>query len=140
MPPLRERREDIPLLVDAFIKRIAIRSGRNISGISQQALKIMMEHPWPGNVRELINVVEYAFVLCRRGLLQVEHLPADLAESQTCAPAGNVSKNNNNNEKQKIIAALAKTGGQKTEAARLLGVSRVTLWKKIKKYQLEGTD
>ena len=138
LPPLRERREDIPLLVDAFINRIAIRSRKEITGISQRALRVMMNYDWPGNVRELINAVEYAFVLCRRGGIQEDHLPPEITGDglgdQACLPDDNSAVQ----EREKILAALKQTGGKKGEAADLLGISRVTLWKRLKQYNIEG--
>ena len=138
IPSLRERREDIPLLVETFIRRISGRGQRNISGISQSALDLMVNHHWSGNVRELINVVEYAFVLCRDRIIKPEHLPAELSRPAPCTgqgaylpPAGGGER-----EKQELIKVLEQTKGRKGRAAELLGVSRVTLWKRMKKHGL----
>ena len=138
LPPLRERREDIPLLVETFISRIAANSGKPITGISQRALEQMVNYDWPGNVRELINAVEYAFVLCRRGQIKADHLPQEVAATLQAAPAGVMvsGRDRQNRQRIEIIQALEQAGGKKARAAELLGVSRVTLWKRMKKYGL----
>jgi two-component system, NtrC family, response regulator HydG len=139
IPPLRERREDIPLLVEAFIERAYLKNRKPITGISKEALDVLLEHNWPGNVRELINTVEYAFVLCQEGTIRPEHLPRQLAQknseprpadSRAAAPSGA-------DHQEVIVEAIKKAGGKKGEAARLLGVSRVTLWKWLKNLNLE---
>jgi two-component system, NtrC family, response regulator HydG len=138
LPPLGERREDIPLLLESFIKRIAIRTGKNITGISPRALEQLLKYHWPGNVRELINAVEYAFVLCRRGQIQWEHLPPEIINPAPCVPAGPAldDQDKHNQQRDEIRDALEQTKGRKIEAAELLGISRVTLWKRMKKYGL----
>jgi two-component system response regulator HydG len=143
LPPLRQRREDIPLLVDAFVKRTRLKTRKLITGIEKGALDSLMAYSWPGNVRELINVIQHAFVLCHEGDIQPEHLPVlgqqeparllQMPERKT-APC-QISR-------ERLLDALAQTGGGKGEAARILGVSRVTLWKWMKRYDLqvqEGT-
>ncbi len=81
LPPLRERREDIPLLIDAFISRIRLKTQKPINGMARKALVLLESYDWPGNVRELINVIEYAFVLCSGDEIKPEHLPANLTGS-----------------------------------------------------------
>jgi PAS domain S-box-containing protein len=144
VPPLRERKDDIPILVGAFVNRIRARSGKPITGVAPEALGRLMNHHWPGNVRELINVIEYAFVLCRDGDIQIEHLPPEVGERpaepiQAAAPTPVAAPGPEADEKERIVQALRQAGGRKTEAARLLGISRVTLWKKLKKYDIEVT-
>ena len=141
IPALARRREDIPLLAEAFINRIRLKTSKNITGVSKEAMEIMMDYSWPGNVRELINSLEYGFVLCPEGLLAPEHLPAHLLSGATdrclsapAGPAGPLAPD----EEARIRQALEATGGNRTEAAALLGVSRVTLWKKLKR--MEGAD
>ncbi len=132
--PLRQRREDIPLLVEAFIERARLKIRKPITGISREALDILLEYDWPGNVRELINTVEYAFVLCQEGTIRPDHLPGQLLQK----PATPVKTNSRvqgpkgANHKELIVQAMQEAGGKKGEAARLLGVSRVTLWKWLK--------
>ncbi len=82
MPPLRERREDIPLLVDHFIKRLNLKLGKQIEAVSEDVLGIFMRHPWRGNVRELEHTLEHAFILCRQNTIMVDHLPADFVDTR----------------------------------------------------------
>ncbi len=145
LPPLRQRREDIPLLVQTFTERMALRSGRPISGLGRAALERLLAYDWPGNVRELINAVEYAFVTCREGEVQPHHLPATvLGLSQApyrprpAAPApASAAAGDDEAMRQAILRALESSGGHKAKAAELLGVSRVTFWKRAKRLGLE---
>ena len=139
LPPLRERREDIPLLVEAFIEHTRLKTKKNLTGISKEALELLIRYDWPGNVLELINVIDYAFVLCSEGNIGPEHLPAQLeprahrlplvSRARLKAPAAQ--------EKQRLVEAITAAGGKKAEAARLLGISRVTLWKRLKDHNLQ---
>jgi two-component system response regulator HydG len=140
LPPLRDRREDIPLLTDSFIHRMKLKTDKAISGISKNGLEVFMQYSWPGNIRELLNVIEYAFVLCPRGEISVSHLPAQLLGhhplhvQQAQKTRGKSSKVD---ERQELIKALQASDGNKSEAARRLGVSRVTIWKRINKYGIQ---
>ncbi len=141
LPTLAERREDIPLLVETFLNRIRLKASKNITGVSKEAMEMMMAYDWPGNIRELINALEFGFVLCPKGVLKPEHLPAPRHSGNPvrggksrAAARGGIPRD----ERERIREALKKAGGNKTEAARLLGVSRVTLWKKLKKMEGEG--
>jgi PAS domain S-box-containing protein len=140
LPPLRERLDDIPLLTDTFIHRMQLKNEKNISGISKEVLDFFMQYSWPGNIRELINVIEYAFVLCPEGDISLTHLPSQLLGQEPASfqqgskPRRKLSKGN---EKQELLQALQAAGGNKSEAARQLGVSRVTLWKRIKKFGIQ---
>jgi PAS domain S-box-containing protein len=136
LPPLRQRQSDILLLVEDYIQRIRERTRKPIEGISRNALDILLEYQWPGNIRELINVIEYAFVLCPGGLIEPEHLPANLKRraADSAAPVENDAKDRFDSRRQQLLLALEKTGGNQSRAAELLGVSRVTVWKWIKKY------
>jgi two-component system response regulator HydG len=139
LPPLRERREDIPLLVKAFIERGRRQTRKPITGLSEAALEFLGSHDWPGNVRELINVIEYAFVLCSEGVIQKEHLPAMFGRTETAPakPRPVESTARPAIERQRLIDAITQTGGKKAEAARLLGLSRVTLWKLLKAHNIQ---
>ena len=139
LPALRERREDIPLLVEAFIERARLKTKKPISGVSKEALEVLIAHDWPGNIRELINVVEYAFVLCPQEVIRPEHLPVQLLKHQGQAAKGRraASRARAGDERQQLVAAITETGGKKTEAARLLGISRVTLWKRLKAHNIQ---
>jgi two-component system response regulator HydG len=138
VPPLRDRLEDIPLLAEAFIERSRLKTKKRIRGISKEALEKLMSHQWPGNVRELINAIEFAFVLCPEGNILPEHLP-NLTNPKSLHQSNSHPKTHISQEQSKevLLKALAAAGGNKAEAARILGVSRVTLWKRLKKYNLQ---
>ncbi len=133
LPPLRERREDIPLLAQNFIDRLNRLRGKDISGLSREALADLMNYDWPGNIRELQNAIEHAFILCHGGLIQPQHLPSPLREA--CAgtdgiPAGLTLAEVEN---RMIKEALARNNGRKLAAARELGIDKTTLWRKMKR-------
>jgi two-component system response regulator HydG len=137
LPPLRERREDIPLLVEAFMNRLRLKTQKPITQIDKKALERVVGYDWPGNVRELVNVVEYAFVLCPRGEILMEHLPAHVSGTALHGSAERrppARERLAGDEKRQLLAALEKADGNKSEAARVLGISRVTLWKRLKGY------
>ena len=146
VPPLREHPEDIPLLAQYFIDRIAAHSGKPIAGLSPQALEVMIAYPWPGNVRELRNTIEYSFVLCPDSIIDLCHLPSRIASVQKGLSCPKPSPSNTlrtvlaesamQTEREILRKALRDSGGNQAEAARLLGVSRVTVWKKMKKHGL----
>jgi PAS domain S-box-containing protein len=134
LPPLRERLEDIPLLVNHFCNSFNKSFKKNIDGISDEVLKIFMAYPWPGNVRELEHAIEHAFVLCHGKTIIVDHLPSEIKEyGKTQSPT---PKKMSADEQQDIFQALNKTGWNKVKAARLLGISRQTIYRKIDKYKL----
>ncbi len=139
LPSLRERREDIPLLVETFINRIRLRNRKNISGIEDVAMEALVNYDWPGNIRELINALEYAFVICPEGNIRRRHLPASVGGNTPGIPSRKKNKcaTNSVESRDAILAALKKTGGNKTEAAEILGISRVTLWKRLKAHKIE---
>ena len=140
LPPLRERLADIPLLTDTFIHRMCLKTDKPITGIDKESLDIFMRYHWPGNIRELINVVEYAFVLCPGGEINKTHLPAQFStKQQSQTPKGRETPipHQAGDTRQELIKVLQETDGNKSEAARRLGVSRITLWKWIKKYGIQ---
>lgn len=139
MPPLRERREDIPMLVEHFIDQLCRSKGRSADGIARDALQLLMEYDWPGNVRQLRNAIEHACVTVSGDRISYLDLPPELRD-----PHGSHLPDVYQDlsaedlaERQQIVEALRKTGGNRTKAAALLGTSRVTLWKKIGKYAIE---
>jgi transcriptional regulator with PAS, ATPase and Fis domain len=141
LPPLRARREDVPLLTEAFIQRLQLKTGKSIIGISKNAMEQFLAYDWPGNVRELINALEYAFVLCPQDEITCEHLPAKIgvrAEHGIDARSATMPGVVQQEERRKLIEALQESGGNKTAAARRLGISRVTLWKRLKKHNIQG--
>ena len=133
-PQLVERRDDIPLIVAYFIRQNALSSGKMITGVSPDAMELLMAHAWPGNVRELRNVIEYAFVLCPGGWIEMKHLPPKFIEKGGSVSGAFERKSGDDREKEKLIQALSKTHGNRSATAKLLGVSRVTVWKRMKKY------
>ena len=139
LPPLRERQEDIPLLVEAFINRIRLKTDKPISAMSKEALDLLINYDWPGNIRELLNIIEYAFVLCQEGEIMPRHLPEQLSlkpSPRTPLPQAEYQLSAAG-QRERIIAALAKSGSNRTKAASILGISRTTLWKRIKKYSIQ---
>ena len=136
VPSLRQRREDIPLLAGHFLQRFAERNRKAVKGFTPQAMDLLIHYDWPGNIRELENAVERAVVLLtgeyiseRELPLAIASTPIPLGQSQDIQPLVEV-------EKEVILAALEKTGGNKTEAARLLGIGLTTLYRKIEEYGL----
>ncbi len=134
LPPLRERREDIPLLTDHFLKKFNKALNKNITGISDDVQRIFMDYTWPGNIRELEHTLEHAFVLCRQNTITLDHLPPEVRDF---TPSKTPQKNNEADESQAIIHALEKTGGNKAKAARFLGLDRKTIYRKIEKYKIQ---
>lgn len=133
IPPLRERTQDIPLLVNHFIKKFNILRNKDLQGISEDALAILMQYSFPGNVRELENIIEYCFILCPGGFIQVENLPEYLQPSESCSETDNGPKTM---EEIKCIAAkraLERNQGRKIAACRELDISKDTLRRLLKK-------
>lgn len=139
LPPVRQRKEDIPLLVNTFISRLALRTGKNIRGLNREALNRFMDYPWPGNVREMKSALEYAFTVADRETIDIDHLPPHmLAHTSPALAAGEpglaVSRNS---QRQELIDALRATGGNQSQAARMLGINRVTVWNRMRKYGID---
>ena len=130
LPPLSDRKEDIPLLVDHFIERFNHQTGKNILGTSQRALAALMLHEWPGNVRELENAVEHAFVMCRKDIIGVACLPNHVLPTEALQPilSGLTLKEI---EKRAIRQALERNRWKKVATARELGINKNTLRRKI---------
>jgi two-component system, NtrC family, response regulator HydG len=136
-PSLSERRDDIPLIAQNFIRRNAASSGKKILGLTPDALEKMTLYSWPGNVRELRNAIEYAFVLCQSGAIGVAHLPPKIVSAgEAVAPECRLDPDCLD-ERGDLIRTLQEAGGNQSEAARILGVSRVTVWKRMKKYGVD---
>jgi len=133
MPPLRDRLEDMPLLVDYFCRLFNERFQKKIEGVSNEVLKMFMSYSWPGNIRELEHVIEHAFVLCHGPVITVEHLPAEVRVNDNAEKiVRSKSYVRDKIDAQKISKALTESGGNKAKAARLLGISRPTLYRKSK--------
>ncbi len=142
LPPLRERREDIPLLVEHFSHRFSKRFSKNIEGLSDEVLKAFMNYPWPGNIRELEHAIEHAFVLCRGKTITLDHVPE---ETKTGKPALGASLDRKHSSKsplsaEPVLEALRRTDWNKAKAARLLGVSRQTIYRIIEKNELAPSE
>ena len=133
LPPLRERVQDIPLLVSSFIERLNKKENRNVVNMNPDALRLLLNHNWPGNIRELYSSVSYAFAVSSGIVLQKKHLPDTIREIDvTRHPELKPPKS----EKDLIVQALQQTHFNKPKAAALLGIHRVTLYRKLKKYGL----
>ena len=137
--PLRERREDIPLLVEHFIALFNEKTGRSVTGVSQEVMDILLDHLWPGNVRQLENTIEHAFVHCRRGLVDVKHLPEEVigAGKHIIEKVSSEDKPMSAVERELIFRTLKKNDWNKMKTARELEISRSSLWRKMKKYNIE---
>lgn len=136
LPPLRERREDIPQLVGRFLQRANKANGRAVQGIDDDALRTLMAYGWPGNIRELRNWIERAVVVARTDKITLQDLPAHIEENNrgTHVNTTGLDKNLEALEKEKILEALRQTGGDTSEAAKLLEMEIRTLQRRIKKY------
>ncbi len=133
LPPLRERKEDIPLLAEHFLKKFSVENQKEVTGFSPEAREFLLRHEWPGNVRQLENAVERAVILAKNNLLTL----ADLAHRVFSPPtAVTGSKRIEEIEKSHIISVLRETKGNFSEAARVLGITRMTLYNKVKAYGL----
>jgi len=141
MPPLRQRREDIPLLVEHFVRRFNAKRGKKLDGVTPAVMEILMRHDFPGNVRELENLIEYGFVLCHEGSIDVVHLPEDFRPvGSSLIPPRPERSPLKYAEADTIRAALARTGGHLARAAEELGISRTTLWRKVRKYGIAAEE
>ena len=138
LPPLSKHREDIPLLVEHFIHQFNLKKGKKITGITDQALSMLMEYEFPGNVRELENMIEHAFVLCHGSLIQKDHLPKELIETFTADKKGHSQTADQLKaaEAQVISEILKKHDGNRSRVAEELGIDKSTLWRKMKKFNL----
>ena len=135
LPALEERLEDVPLLVDFFIHQLHTKSGKDIRGLSPEAMKLFTSYHWPGNVRELKSAMEYAFVIAENGLIEPQHLPTHLMGARVVMQTR--PGREDWAEKKALIEALRQCNGIRSHAAQLLGISRVTVWNRIRKYGID---
>ncbi len=133
MPPLRERKEDIPMLVEHFISTFNIKLDRDIKSVSDDVMRMFMDYDWPGNIRELERAVEVASIHCRNSIITIEYLPSDLEIDS----ADNAGEPEITDGRGAIIDVLKKVKWNKAKAARLLGISRQTLYNKINEYGIK---
>jgi DNA-binding NtrC family response regulator len=134
LPPLRERKEDIPVLAKHFLKRYALKEQKKVLGLSSGAMQALLDYDWPGNVRQLENAVSHSVVLCQGESIRRKHLPRflrDIAEEES------IPTSLAENERILILRALKEANWNKHDAARRLNVSRSTLYSKIRRYALE---
>lgn len=138
VPPLRERKDDIPLLLTSFLTQFSEENGRSIEGFSNAAKRALLAYDWPGNIRELRNCIESAVVLTRSSVIEIEDLPQQIGKAES---AGSVSLEVGitlaEAEKRLIISTLAQCGGNKTRAAEVLGIGRKTLHRKLQEYHID---
>jgi PAS domain S-box-containing protein len=135
LPPLRERMEDIPLLCEHFIGRFNAIQKNNISGISDEAMAVLMGYTYPGNIRELANIIERAFILCKTGLIEKKHLPESLfLASANISPTDDISLKNM--EKTYLVKALEQNSWDRLKTAKQLGIHKSTLYRKIKSLRI----
>jgi len=144
IPPIRERKEDIPGLIDFFIKKYGRENKKNITGISDEARDLFMRYNYPGNVRELENIIERAVVLSKKGIITAADLPIQIRTAiqenkpSGAYPKGTLSETLDTVERGLILDALKESGGVQTRAAELLGISERVLRYKMKKYKIAG--
>jgi PAS domain S-box-containing protein len=137
LPPLAQRIEDVPVLIDHFISKFNRRQGKQVAGVSEEVLAVLMAHDYPGNVRELENIIEYAFVVCRGGIVELGHLPPEFRarfDRSGKPPRGLTLRDL---ETSHIVATIQRHGGNRTAAAQELGINPSTLFRKIKAFKIE---
>ncbi|KMY66607.1 hypothetical protein AAU61_15900 [Desulfocarbo indianensis] len=138
VPPLKERRQDIPLLIRRFIQKKNIEQGTFICRFDPAALEQLLNYDYPGNVRELENILEHACLLCEGEMIQADHLPWSLLEE--VGPSGQINPHaapSQGGERQRILAALHQTGWKRGKTARVLGMDRTTLWRHMKRLGIQ---
>jgi PAS domain S-box-containing protein len=137
LPELKERREDIPLLVDHFLRRFSERQGKEPPVVSGEVMRFLMGYDFPGNVREMENIINHACVLCRQGTIYLEHLPRELTDGLSSMQPITVLKDHlMDSERELIRSTLAQHKGDRAKAALALNIGRTSLWRKMKKYHL----
>jgi len=136
LPPLRERKEDIPLLINHFLSEFNNEMSKNITMISEDTYRILLSYHWPGNIRELKNILEYAVVTCKNAVITPENLPRDFGFMQEDNIMSAAISDTSNN-KEEILQALDKAKWNKTKAAKLLGIGRRTLYRKLKQHSID---
>lgn len=138
LPPLRERKEDIPILSNHFIQRFNKVKGQEVMGLSQEALAILMKHDFPGNIRELENIIEYAFILCRKGMILPDHLPERFQNQFTFKLHVNREKQTlQEHKKVAVLDALERNKWKRMATCRELGISKGTLRRMIEDFQIK---
>jgi transcriptional regulator with PAS, ATPase and Fis domain len=137
LPPLRDRRDDIPLLASAFLGQIRAAMGKGVDQISPEALRLLLAYAWAGNVRELKNAIEFAAISCKGQRINVTDLPPEISRSQPNAPASTLVAHSGHDERAQLLRALNQASGNRSEAAKLLGMSRATLYRRLANYGID---
>ncbi len=139
LPPLRQRTADIPALTHHFIRELSRQYGKAVDGITRDALDAILAYSWPGNIRELRNAIEHAMVTVSGDRIELFDLPMHVRGTRTAEPTPEIKELSpaELEERDRIVAALEEAGGNRTQAAKILGTSRVTLWKKMSRYGLQ---
>src|SRR5215469_476292 len=146
LPPLREHKEDLPLLIEHLLLDISAKHGKRVTGVAADAMDLLRSYPWPGNVRELRNVLERAVIASDRGTINRQHLPPDFGHAPAVSTSGlsglrfPVGTTVDDAERELILQTLAATSHNKTRAAELLGISLKTLHNKLKEYEAGRND
>ena len=138
IPPLRERREDIPLLVDMALQRFNVTYNKKVRNVAPDVLKLLLNHSFQGNVRELLNLLEQSVILCKGNEIMLDHLPRNFVESASEAVPTEPRRSGRIPTVEEISAVLDANDGNRNEAAKELGVERTTLWRWMKRYGLKG--
>jgi len=138
VPPLRERIGDIPILANSFFERLKVKSRKDIKELSPEALGLLIRYSWPGNVRELKSAFEYAFVSCNGEAILPQHLPTELIKGRSVGETEGISSESLEKiKKQRLMDALHKSGGNQSAAARMLGISRTSVWNQVRKFHIK---
>ena len=140
LPPLRERIEDIPLLIQHFLSKFNRQQSKDIADVSEAVMSVLMSYDYPGNIRELENILEHSTVLCHGGTIELHHLPPNLNEGDFSAASIPKQVSLKDLEKIHIINAIGKHDGNRTAAAKALGIHPSTLFRKIKSLGIEMSD
>jgi DNA-binding NtrC family response regulator len=138
LPALRDRREDIPLLIDHFVDEFNAMQGKSIRGVSEDVMQVLMHHDYPGNIRELENILEYAFILCHSGFIQTEHLPDSLHPASASRAADDLEGTMEQIKCRAARRALERNNGRKMATCRQLGITKDTLRRLLARDQSEA--
>lgn len=140
LPPLRSRKDDIPLLISHFIQLMNVKTGKKVVDTSREVMRTLMDYSWPGNVRELENAIEHAFVLCKSDRIELKDLPIEIRQSVNYISQPKqkpeTKKRGNNISKEELVALLKECNWNKAEVGRRVGVSRTAIWKYMRKFDI----
>ena len=143
LPPLKDRREDLPLLISHIVKKLSASKENPPAKLSQDVMTVLLNHDYPGNVRELENILEHALIICRDDLVRPEHLPfvlqsRDPSEKSDSSIRQPLGENTDDKTREEITRTLDRYNGNRTKTAKALGIDRTTLWRRMKKFGLES--